>query len=61
MDDKLFLEELSKHSRMEKILSVAVDINDSIDLADIAEERLIEEGRILIERHQKHGRTGNSV
>lgn len=32
MDDKLFLEELSKHpalrKRMEKILSVAVDIND---------------------------------
>ena len=51
MDDKLFLEELSKHpalrKRMEKILSVAVDINDSIELADTAEERLIEEGRHL--------------
>ena len=46
MDDKLFLEELSKHpalrKRIEKILSVAVDINDSIELADTAEERLIE-------------------
>jgi hypothetical protein len=29
---------------MEKILSVAVDINDSIELADTAEERFIEEG-----------------
>ena len=51
MDDKLFLEELSKHpalrKRMEKISSVAVDIHDSIELADTAEERLIEEGRHL--------------
>jgi hypothetical protein len=51
MDDKLFLEKLSKHpalrKRMEKILNVAVDLNDSIALADTAEERLIEEGRHL--------------
>ena len=51
MDDKLFLEQLSKHpalrKRMEKILSVAVDLNDSIELADTAEEHLIEEGRHL--------------
>ena len=30
-----------------KILSVAVDINDRIELADTAEERSIEEGRHL--------------
>ena len=51
MDDELFLQQLSKHpalrKRMEKILSVAIDINDSIELADTAEERLIEEGRHL--------------
>lgn len=51
MDDKLFLERLSKHpalrNRMEKILSVAVDLNESIELADTAEEFLIEEGRHL--------------
>jgi len=51
MDDKLFLEKLSKHpalrKRMEKILNVAVDLNDSIALADTAEECLIEEGRHL--------------
>jgi hypothetical protein len=51
MDDELFLEQLSKHpalrKRMEKILSVAVDLDESIELADTAEERLIEEGRYL--------------
>ena len=51
MDDELFLKQLSKHPalrrRMESILSVAVDINESIELADTAEERLIEEGRHL--------------
>ena len=51
MDDKLFLEQLSKHpalrKRMEQILNVAIDINESIELADTAEERLIEEGRHL--------------
>lgn len=51
MDDALFLQQLSKHpalrKRMEKILSVAVDINESIELADTAEECLIEEGRHL--------------
>lgn len=51
MDDKLFLEHLSKHPAlrkgMEKILSVAVDLNDSIELADTAEEHLIEAGRHL--------------
>ena len=51
MDDKLFLEHLSNHpalrKRMEKILSVAVDLNDSIELADTAEEQLIAEGRHL--------------
>lgn len=51
MDDKLFLEQLSKHpalrKRMENILNVAVDLNDSIELADTAEEHLIEEGRHL--------------
>lgn len=44
MDDKLFLEQLSKHpalrKRMEKILSVAVDLNDSIELADKFRVRL---------------------
>lgn len=51
MDDALFLKQLSKHpalrKRMESILSVAVDINESIEWADTAEERLIEEGRHL--------------
>ena len=51
MDDELFLQQLSKHTalrrRMEKILSVAVDIDESITLADTAEEQLIEEGRHL--------------
>jgi hypothetical protein len=51
MDDELFLKQLSQHpalrKRMEKILSVAVDINESIELADTAEELLIEEGRQL--------------
>ena len=51
MDDDLFLQQLSKHpalrKRMEHILSVAIDINESIELADTAEERLIEEGRHL--------------
>ena len=51
MDDKLFLEKLSKHpelrKRMENILNVAVDMNSGIELADTAEERLIEEGRHL--------------
>ena len=51
MDDKLFLEKLSKHpalrKRMESILNVAVDLDESIELADTAEERLIEEGRHL--------------
>lgn len=51
MDDELFLKQLSKHpalrKRMESILSVAVDMTDSIELADTAEERLIEEGRHL--------------
>lgn len=51
MDDELFLKKLSKHpalrKRMESILSVAVDISESIELADTAEELLIEEGRHL--------------
>lgn len=51
MDDKLFLEQLSKHpalrKRIEKIVDIAVDLNDTIELADTAEERLIEEGRHL--------------
>lgn len=51
MDDELFLQKLSKHPdlrrRMEKILSIAVDMDESIQLADTAEERLIEEGRHL--------------
>lgn len=51
MDDKLLLEQLSKHpelrKRVENILNVAVDMNSGIELADTAEERLIEEGRHL--------------
>lgn len=51
MDDKLFLEKLSKHpalrKRMENILNVAIDLDESIELADTAEEHLIEEGRHL--------------
>lgn len=51
MDDELFLQKLSNHpdlrKRMEKILNVAVDMNNGIELADTAEERLIEEGRHL--------------
>jgi hypothetical protein len=51
MDDKLLLEQLSKHPALrksvEKILRVAVDMNSGIELADTAEERLIEEGRHL--------------
>lgn len=51
MDDELFLQKLSKHpdlrKRMEKILNIAVDMDESIQLADTAEERLIEEGRHL--------------
>lgn len=51
MDDELFLKQLSKHPvlrrRMESILNVAVDMNSGIELADTAEERLIEEGRHL--------------
>lgn len=51
MDDKLFLEQLSKHpalrKRMERILNLAVDMNSGIELADTAEEYLIEEGRHL--------------
>lgn len=51
MDDELFLQKLSKHPalrrRMEQMLDVAIDITDSIELADAAEERLIEESRHL--------------
>ena len=51
MDDAIFLERLSKHpalrKRMEAILGVAEDITESLDLADAAEESLIEHGRHL--------------
>lgn len=51
MDDEALLGILSRHptlrKRIEGILSVAVDLNESIVLADAAEERLIEEGRHL--------------
>lgn len=51
MDDVDFLKTLSKHpalrKRMEQILSIAEDIDESIELADTAEQRLIEEGRHL--------------
>ena len=51
MDDLLFLKQLSKHpalrKRMENILNVAVDVNESIELADTAEERLIDFDRVI--------------
>lgn len=51
MDDEALLKLLSKHpalrKRIEGILNVAEDAHESIDLADDAEERLIEEGRHL--------------
>lgn len=51
MDDESLLKLLSKHpalrKRIEGILNVAEDSHESLDLADDAEERLIEEGRHL--------------
>lgn len=41
---------------MEKILNVAVVMNNGIELADKAEERLIEEGRHLNREALKRGR-----
>ncbi len=51
MDDDVFLSRLNKHPalrrRMEAILGVAEDVTESLDLADDAEESLIEHGRHL--------------
>ena len=51
MNDEDLLKTLSQHpvlrARVEKILGIAVDIDENIELADTAEERLIEEGRHL--------------
>jgi hypothetical protein len=51
MDDDVFLSRLNKHpalrKRMEAILSVAEDVTESLDLADDAEDSLIEHGRHL--------------
>lgn len=51
MNDEELLKTLSKHpalrKRVEQILSIAEDVDERIELADTAEERLIEEGRHL--------------
>jgi hypothetical protein len=51
LDDVVVLDLLSKHpvlrKRIERILGVAADLNENIELADAAEEQLIEEGRHL--------------
>lgn len=64
MDDELFLRQLLKHpalrKRMESILKVAVDMDSGIELADTAEERLIEEGRHL-NREALEAWAGNKV
>ena len=49
MDDETLLNLLSKNpalrQRIESVLSVAANLDDSIELADCAEEKLIEIGR----------------
>jgi dihydroorotase-like cyclic amidohydrolase len=51
VNDEDFLKTLSKHpalrKRMEQILNIAEDADEDIELADTAEERLIEAGRHL--------------
>ena len=58
MDDETLLNLLSRNpalrSRIENILNVASNLDDSIELADSAEEKLIEIGRHLNrEAHQE--------
>jgi hypothetical protein len=51
MDDDILLSLLSKHpllrKRIENVLTIAADLDESIELADCAEEKLIEIGRDL--------------
>lgn len=51
MDDDMLLSLLSQHpllrKRIESVLSIAADLDENIELADSAEEKLIEMGRDL--------------
>jgi len=51
MDDNILLSLLSKNpslrKRIEGILTIAADLDETIELADCAEEKLIEMGRDL--------------